>query len=1100
MAIINGTAAGEPLSGTSGDDEIYGNGGNDTITAGAGDDVIDGGAGADTVNGGDGNDTVVIGASDSIDGQAANDSFTFTSGGQSLIASTYVTGNTGVDTLTLNFSTATDSVTSTGGTNGSGYVGGIYYYTMESLTILGGTASDVLIGNDGNDTLTGNAGNDRLIGGLGVNTLNGGVGLDYAEVNLRGSTAAVTFTLTTSGSLSLSGNTMTGIEGIGVFMADGDDTASVAGAKVNSRLDGGGGADTLTGGTVSSDTLNGEAGADTLNGGFGDTLRGGDDNDTLRVTLSDLGLNTYAYGDAGDDRMILNWAAATDGITSTNNGAGSGTLTVAGSTIYYYALERLQVTGGMASDTLIGGLGADSINGGQGNDVIDGGRGNDTLNGSAGRDRGMVDNSDSAVGQTFTFVSGTTLTVGGDTLISFEGLGYRAGTGADNINVVAGTIGSAIYGGGGNDIIRGDNAIADTLDGGGDNDTVTGGSGDTVRGGDGDDALNFTFEDPAFATVYAYGDAGNDTLTVDFSGSADGVGSSNNNAGNGTVGSMYYYGIERLVLTGSSASDTLIGGTGNDTLAGGTGNDSLYGNAGTNSLNGGDGSDFGAIDLTADATARTITFVGGVTLNVAGNILTSIEGLGYAGGGGNDVINVAGATRRSAINGGAGDDTLTGAAAIGDALSGGANNDAITGGVADVVHGDDGDDTLTFAFTSNALPLTYAYGDGGVDRLVLNFAGTADSISSSANVDSGTIAGLYYYGMESVDFTGGNASDTLTAGNGNDTIRGGNGNDVIDAGRGTNVIQGGAGSDIGKVDRSDDATARIVTLGTTGSVSGAGSTITQVEALGYRGGAGNDRINVANGTRSSELFGGGGDDTLTGSDEVADGLDGGEGNDTISGAGGDTINGRAGNDALTITGDTTIGQTYAYGDIGTDTLTLDFAAATTGLTSSSNGALDGFFAGIYYYGIESLDVTTGSGNDTVTGAGGADTLEAGAGNDILIGSGGADDLRGGAGNDMFRLVALADSTVAVAGRDAIFDFASGDRIDLATLDANTGTGANDAFTFIGTAAFSNVAGQLRYEVVASNRVVSGDVDGNGTADFSVLLTGTGALAAGDFVL
>jgi len=92
--------------------------------------------------------------------------------------------------------------------------------------------------------------------------------------------------------------------------------------------------------------------------------------------------------------------------------------------------------------------------------------------------------------------------------------------------------------------------------------------------------------------------------------------------------------------------------------------------------------------------------------------------------------------------------------------------------------------------------------------------------------------------------------------------------------------------------------------------------------------------------------------------------------------------------------------------------------------------------------------------------------------------------------------------VVGANADVIADFshAQGDRIDLAAIDARFTVAGNQAFSFIGTAAFTGVAGQLHYWRDAGRTIVSGDVNGNGTADFNIALTGTIALVAGDFVL
>jgi hypothetical protein len=87
----------------------------------------------------------------------------------------------------------------------------------------------------------------------------------------------------------------------------------------------------------------------------------------------------------------------------------------------------------------------------------------------------------------------------------------------------------------------------------------------------------------------------------------------------------------------------------------------------------------------------------------------------------------------------------------------------------------------------------------------------------------------------------------------------------------------------------------------------------------------------------------------------------------------------------------------------------------------------------------------------------------------------------------------------------ILDFeASLDKIDLSLIDANSGVDGDQAFAFIGNAAFGRVAGQLRAEFDAdANRwTVQGDADGDGTADIQILLTTTGQepIGAGDFLL
>jgi Ca2+-binding RTX toxin-like protein len=140
-------------------------------------------------------------------------------------------------------------------------------------------------------------------------------------------------------------------------------------------------------------------------------------------------------------------------------------------------------------------------------------------------------------------------------------------------------------------------------------------------------------------------------------------------------------------------------------------------------------------------------------------------------------------------------------------------------------------------------------------------------------------------------------------------------------------------------------------------------------------------------------------------------------------------------------------------------------------------------------------------NDTLIGNAMNNALFGSDGVDMLTGAGGKDTLTGGIGADFFSYLAVGDSPVG-AGADLITDFshAQGDRIDLRLIDANTILPNDQAFSFIGAAAFGNIAGQLRATVAGSITTVAGDVNGDGFADFSVTLTGALTLVAADFVL
>lgn len=71
---------------------------------------------------------------------------------------------------------------------------------------------------------------------------------------------------------------------------------------------------------------------------------------------------------------------------------------------------------------------------------------------------------------------------------------------------------------------------------------------------------------------------------------------------------------------------------------------------------------------------------------------------------------------------------------------------------------------------------------------------------------------------------------------------------------------------------------------------------------------------------------------------------------------------------------------------------------------------------------------------------------------------------------------------------------------LATGHAATITDENRAFTFVGTEAFTETPGDLRYTTRKKMTVIEGDIDGDGIADVQIELTGRHELEAGDFVL
>jgi Ca2+-binding RTX toxin-like protein len=169
----------------------------------------------------------------------------------------------------------------------------------------------------------------------------------------------------------------------------------------------------------------------------------------------------------------------------------------------------------------------------------------------------------------------------------------------------------------------------------------------------------------------------------------------------------------------------------------------------------------------------------------------------------------------------------------------------------------------------------------------------------------------------------------------------------------------------------------------------------------------------------------------------------------------------------------------------------------------TNVSLASLSASDFIFSTSTSDLTVNGGRagDSLTGNAGANALAGYEGNDTLRGGAGSDTLAGGTGADRFVYAAVGDS-VTGANADRITDFshAQGDRIDLSLIDANTGAAGNQAFIFIGSGLYTGVAGQLRFAQSGGNTTIAGDVNGNGTSDFRIILTGTMALQASDFVL
>jgi Ca2+-binding RTX toxin-like protein len=260
---------------------------------------------------------------------------------------------------------------------------------------------------------------------------------------------------------------------------------------------------------------------------------------------------------------------------------------------------------------------------------------------------------------------------------------------------------------------------------------------------------------------------------------------------------------------------------------------------------------------------------------------------------------------------------------------------------------------------------------------------------------------------------------------------------------------------------------------------------------------GNDLANIINGDPGNDsLLGLGGADLLyggTGNDR----LDGGAGNDTMAGGGGNDIY------HVDAPGDVVQGEVgFAQGG-GIDTV-----FTRVDLTAPANVEIlraEAGVAGIDLTGNDAPGTLVGNeGANRLDGRGGNDQLNGNAGNDVLTGGEGADTLVGGAGADQFVFNAVSNSRAGAASRDVINGFDRGavqDRIDLSAIDANTATAANDAFTFIGSAAFT-AAGQVRIQSLGGPNAVIVEINVNAdpAADMQIFVNLTTTMGLGDFLL
>jgi Ca2+-binding RTX toxin-like protein len=809
-----------------------------------------------------------------------------------------------------------------------------------------------------------------------------------------------------------------------------------------------GGNDTLTGG-AGNDLLSGGAGNDILEGKAGhDQLHGGAGNDTFRY----LNIN-HASGDwiidfAAGDRIDFSAIANLRFIGGAQFTGKAGEIRyTAYSSGYdaYYGSSRASLAIEIDSD---GDAIADlSLSVSGANSLAETASGSKILIIPTGQNRKGTANADTLTGS-----------AGNDTLAGLAG----------NDSLVGGEGNDFLQGGDSSDILDG-GLGADRLQGGKGNDIFLFRSPDTISGdivldfADGDQ-ISFKIGGLAYiGDAWFSGQPGeyryqNGSISFDFNGDRESDAYVNllnfpgmleqNSAGllvaaknldkPGTSGNDPLNGGNGLdTLSGQAGNDTLKGGMGNDLLNGDDGNDQLFGDTGDDTLNGGSGA-----DTLSAGTGQDVLSGGDGNDTFKFLSLEEIQD-GIAYGAGDRISDFAAGDKidLSALS------TLS-FVGIGQNFTGAGNEIRIVNNYGEIRLEIDLDGNgygeLALSITGNPVLDETAPGSR-IFQVVPNLA-----LTGTPNADS-LVGG---YGNDTLDGVAG--KDTLNGAYGDDVLTGGDGDDILIGGQGYDSLTGGTGNDVFKYASLNDLTG-------SGYVYLSGERITDFSAgdkidlsalsvLRFVGvgkgftGAGNEIRITSNYETSLEI------------DQNGDGYS--EYSITLSG-----------NQILeeTAPGSRIFQQVQNLNRIGT----------------AGNNTLNGSYGN---------DTLTGlGGKDTLDGGSGNDTLDGGDGDDILIGGPGQDSLTGGAGNDIFRFLSADDLT---SYGETITDLASGDKIDLAGVDANLNQTGDQAFTFIGENLFSGNAGELRYQYGQ----LAGDTDGDGYQNFAISVSGIADLSAANFVL
>jgi Ca2+-binding RTX toxin-like protein len=1158
--VLVGGAGNDSLSGGDGNDNLFGDAGADMLDGGAGDDWLVAGAGDDSLVGGTGNDHLYGGEGSNIfvfgrgDGQDVvkdfgNNPRTYSLNtvriGPGVLPSEVLVrlaydGSIGSYGLVLSIAGTTDTLTL------NGYMFAQFFdsqdVTQQPIVFADGTVWDVgtirakvLASLTADDVLTGSASADAIAGGEGSDTIYGGAGADVLHGDAGNDTL-----------FGDAGNDRLAGDADDDLLYGGDGTDELFGGSGNDILDGGAGTDYLSGGAGDDIYLFGRgSGTDKIleydiygyDAGIGfDILRLG-----AGVVFSDISVARWSIG----------WWAQNpfhgDGLLVSINGTSDSILINNYFDVVYYSVERIEFADGLSwfiedydADTFYGGNANDVIDAGLGNDYMYGGLGNDVLSGGAG-----VDN-----------ISGD---AGDDQL--FGGDGNDALHGGEGDDIVHGGNGDEIlFSSAGNDQLFGD-AGDDTLAAFIGNSTMNGGAGNDVYvfGRDSGqhtidntdilgaiDTLRFPSYD-IFESSLVLTQSGNN-LILKIKGTADQVTFTDYFAADSlSNGVTVDHKIDRIELSNGVVWDqamiqTLVNRANSNhapvlvspiadyaaaqglafsyVVPAGAFTDPDSGDTLTYSATLADGS---ALPAWLSFNAVTRTFSGNPDL--LGIVSVKITATDLFDKATSDFFDVVVAVRNLVLNGTAGIDTLTGGTGN-DTLNGLAGNDTLLGGAGDdTLNGGAGNDTMrgglgndTYVVDSTA-DVVAELVDQGADLVQSSLA----TYTLGINVENLTLIGTAASGI-------GNTLDNVLIGNSAvNTLSGGDGNDTLDGGAGADKLLGGKGNDTYMVDNTAElitenlnegadlvlssatytlaANVENLTLITTAAINGTGNTLGNVLT-------GNSAANTLNGgTGTDTMIGGGGNDTYV-VDNIGDIVmeNSNEGTDLVQA--GVTYSLASNIENLTLTGSNAINATgnlmdniltgntginVLTGGGGNDTYVVTAGDATIELAS---GGIDTVQSAIVWMLGANLENLTLTGSSAINGTGNelANVLVGNAGVNTLTGGAGKDTLTGGAGKDIFDFNLIAESGVGVAAYDVITDFLAGtDRIDLLNIDANAAVTGDQAFSFMGTGAFTG-AGQLRYSFNGTNTLVQGNIDAALGADFEILLMGNQTLVAANFVL